>query len=59
MDKDNIILKHQQLIVEEAEEEVLALQAKGASQEQSLQEIQEKLRAIQNKTGTKPRFRIF
>ena len=28
-------------IVEEAEEEVLALQAKGASQEQSLQEIQE------------------
>ena len=37
MDKDNIILKHQQLVVEQAEEGIQDLQAKGISQEQALQ----------------------
>jgi hypothetical protein len=59
MDKDNIILKHQQLVVEQAEEDIQDLQTKGISQEQSLQDIQDKLRAIQKKTGKKPKLRVF
>ena len=59
MDKDNIILKHQQLLVEQAEEDIQDLQARGIGQEQSLQDIQDKLRAIQKRTGKKPKLRIF
>lgn len=59
MDKDNIILKHQQLVVEQAKEDIQDLQAKGINQEQSLQDIQNKLRAIQKKTGKKPKLRVY